>query len=85
MKPNCKNCSLQYKMFSPNTTAFTNSSVFEDVYAVTNYTIEVLAVNDKGYNRSVTIWKMTGELRKLCSLYSCWYFNKIFNMVFLAK
>ena len=72
-------------MLSPNTTAFTNSSVFEDVYAVTNYMFEVLAVNDKGYNRSVTISTRTGELRKLYSLYSCWYFNKTFDINLLAK
>ena len=51
-------------MQSPNITAFTNSSVFKDLDALTNYTFKVLAVNDKGYNSSVTIWKMTGELRK---------------------
>ena len=56
-------------MLSPKITTFTNNSVFEDLDAVTNYTFEVLAVNDKGYSRSVTIWKVTGELRKLYNLH----------------
>ena len=51
-------------MLSPKNTTFTNISVFRDLNAVTNYTFEVLAVNDKGYSRSVTISKITGELRK---------------------
>ena len=51
-------------MLSPKITAFTNISVFRNLDAATNYTFEVLAVNDKGYNTSVAVWKMTGELRK---------------------
>ena len=51
-------------MLSPKTTTFSNSSVFKDLDALTNYTFKVLAVNDKGYNSSVTIWKKTGQLRK---------------------